>query len=121
MTLAAAAMSSIPSVVEYPSTMPESGVGSIRPVDAKVREKPSVMAESSQVSPEAPRHEDLDHQSQYNERSRGPKRKQNAPAVRSVGDGIDNGFGEAHGGLSCRLSKMRGFGDQSERISQIIK
>jgi len=48
--LAAAAMISIQRVVEYPSTMPEPGVGSTRPVKAKVREKPRVMAESSHVS-----------------------------------------------------------------------
>src|ERR1700733_11770651 len=47
---AAAAISSIHRVVEYPSTIPEPGVGSILPVWAKVRAKPRVMAESSQVS-----------------------------------------------------------------------
>jgi hypothetical protein len=46
---AAIAMRSIQSVVEYPSTIPDPGVGSILPVRAKVRAKPSVMAESSQV------------------------------------------------------------------------
>jgi hypothetical protein len=46
---AAAAISSIQSVVEYPSTIPEPGVGSIRPVWANVCEKPKVMAASSHV------------------------------------------------------------------------
>ena len=46
---AAIAMRSIHRVVEYPSTIPEPGVGSILPVRAKVRAKPRVMAESSQV------------------------------------------------------------------------
>ncbi len=48
-SFAAAAIRSIQRVVEYPSTMPEPGVGSMRPVRAKVRAKASVMAESSQV------------------------------------------------------------------------
>src|SRR4051794_22569623 len=48
-SFAAAAIRSIHKVVEYPSTMPEPGVGSMRPLRAKVRAKPSVMAESSQV------------------------------------------------------------------------
>jgi hypothetical protein len=46
---AARAMRSIHKVVEYPSTTPEPGVGSIFPVSARVRAKPRVMAESSQV------------------------------------------------------------------------
>ena len=46
---AAAAINTIRNVVEYPSTMPEPGVGLIFPLCAKVREKPSVMAESSVV------------------------------------------------------------------------
>src|ERR1700722_16322748 len=46
---AAMAINNIHNVVEYPSTIPEPGGGSILPVCAKVREKPSVIAESSHV------------------------------------------------------------------------
>jgi hypothetical protein len=46
---ATTAMSNIHNVVEYPSTIPDPGVGSILPVCAKVRAKPRVIAESSHV------------------------------------------------------------------------
>ena len=97
-------------------TFAAAAISSIQPVEASVRENPSVMAESSQVSGAQKRHAirawpGASTTSAREAQSANVDEAFRLP-TRSAME-LDAGLGEAHGGLSCRLSEMREFGDEA--------